>query len=314
MKRSALLLMIGALLLATPARADFFKDLGEALGQLGNAIEGTAKDIGPAIAPKPAAPIPAPTPVGEIIWNSPPPTTAFSGATVYTPPTSVRPPALPERRRNTYNATVSRQAAPESVATTPAGYSISRDGLRDDAPPPRRAPRRNPVEASFIAPLPGFTQAPPRAPATYSPVLAAASLADSQVAQVQASRDLPARIPVAKPAVVQSRDFVVTYSGFKARISDTLVGSTSAAPGGDSKLLVEALTASLRRDPGQRVRLRSEAIAVDDRLSEARKRSFDRALLVKNWLEAAGARPTQIDLEVAGAGNADQVALNVYKP
>ncbi len=332
MNRAALLVLTGALLTASPAHADFFKDLGDALGQLGDTIEET---VDKAITPKPAetpAPAPVAPPPGEINWNAPPPTTEFSGATLYTPPASTRPPSLPARRRN-FNATVSPpqnnpelEAASVAATTTSAGVSVGRNGQPDDAPPPRRAPRRARVEASVIAPLPGFTQAPPRAAATYSPVLAATSLADRQVANVAGSRDLPARTPaatatpaaapaaVAAPVPAANREFVVTYSSFRARISDTLVGSTSVAPGGDSRLLVEAISASLKRDPSQRVKLQSQAIAVADRTAEARKRSFDRALLIKSWLEAAGTRPTQIDLEVKGAGEADQVALNVYKP
>lgn len=305
MKRAALLLLTGALLSATPAHADFFKDLGDALGQLGDKIGETVDD---ALTQKPVQPAqqqPA-QPQGQIIWNPPPARTDFSGATVYTPPMAMRPRDLPNRRRNA----ASGSAAMAEAANTPVGVSIGRNGVVDDAPPPRRAPRRTAVEASYIAPLPGFSEAPPRPAAAYSPVLAAASLADNQVANVAASRGLPA----AKPASVQNRDFTVTFNGHRARISDAVLQNRNTPPAGDSKSLVDALATALKSNPQQRVKLQSQSVVLDDRQSEARKRSFDRALLVKSWLEAAGARPTQIDLEVTGAGVADRVALNIYTP
>lgn len=315
MRRLALLaLATGALLAAapTPAQADFFKDLGDALSDLGDAIEDAARDDnapkdGEADAPKPGENN-GQSSSNSITWNPPPPTTGFSGATVYTPPTAARPRTTPQRRRN---AQQDNLTSPASASAAALSIGARPGSMVDDAPPPRRAPRRDPVETAVIAPLPGFTQAPPRPAATYSPVLAAATLAP---AAVRAAAPPPARLPSAKPAAVQNRSFVVDFNNRRIRVNDSLLQTREAALApASTRPLVEAITAQLRRDETQRVKLHSEAVAQDDRFSEARRRSFDRARLIKAWLEAAGVRSTQIDMEVSGAGDADQVTLVVYK-
>lgn len=294
------LILAGVLLAAVPARADFFDDLGGALDKLGNSIGNAAKDVGntvdEAFTRKPdqnQADQPQAKP--EITWNPPPPVTSFSGATLYAPATAARPRPVPEARRNFASPAVNR----------PSINSTTRQV--DDAPPPHRAPYRAPVQAAYIGPLPGFTQAPPRPAAVYSPVLAAASLEADH-----ANIPLPTRLPGAKPTVVQNRSFAVRFNNRHVTLDDRLVQANAAAPTGESKALIEAVARSLQASPDQRIRLHSEAIVESDRLSEARRRSADRAMLVKNWLQAAGARPTQIDLDVSGAGNADAVTLDVY--
>lgn len=296
------LLLTGALLAAAPAHADFFDDLGDALSKAGDAIGDAANDVGNAVddafSSKPAnnqqqKPAETGNKPGDITWNPPPPTTGFSGATVYTPGNVPLPRSAPARRR----ASPSEPAFPNTFT-----------GTVDDAPPPRRAPHRANVEASYIAPLPGFEQAPPRPAAHYSPVLAAASLSAAPAADIPT----PARLPAVKPVVVQNRSFAITFGRDITTVSDTLLQVPGQRASGTTKALIEAVTKSLASNPDQRLKLHAEAVVEENRLSEARRRSFDRALLVKRWLVDAGVRSTRIDLDVAGAGNADAVTLTVY--
>lgn len=381
--RAPALLFTGALLLAaiaaaSPARADFFKDLGDALNQLGNAVD-------EALTPKPAQPAPAPPPAappGPIDWN-PAPVTSITGAQPYAPVMTRLPPPLPASRRaqlaaapRTESATaalnmqslshITTTTAPAPAAAAPAPPVAPNSPLAlvmanrrgpaqvDDAPPPSRAPRRAAVMASAIAPLPGFAQAPPRAPAIYSPALSASTLnrpaapapkpapettAPSVVAAAPPAAPTPEQhfaalvapvapslppppAPVAAPALptprpaalAANRSFVISYDSHQATVSDALLRGSAASPPREGKRVIEALARALRQDDTQRIRLKAESLVVDQRVAEARRRAFERAQLVKEWLQAAGARSTQIDLEIVGASAQDSISLALYPP
>ena len=446
------LLALTLVLAATPARADFLNDLGDALGTLGDNIGDAARDVGEAVGEavspeprKPAqqtqqSPSPATEPSSAIKWNPPP---AAYGTPVSALPQGLRPPALPSTRRSSSTtAPYASQTLPDSI---PFGRGATSQGLTnpggrerivDDAPPPRRAPRREPVQMAAIAPLPGFEMAPEREAAVYAPVLTrpapakpalaqsegkpasnsteppaaqpvrntpaarpapagAQSPANSPVALLPASAPLaplstaalaatlplpdlnsrlavarampapspvplvvaapapaisapmtapseevapprpkarpappalapaavikvalPAQVPApaAKPAIAALPDlraFALFYGTQRGSIGDTVLRDIDPTPAGINRELINRVASDLKK-PGQRVRLHAQALADAGHSSQARLRAYERARLIKSWLEAAGVRPTQIDLDIAGAGNADSVTLTAY--
>jgi hypothetical protein len=129
------LVIIAVLGLATtPARADFFDDLGDAVTKLGDAVGDTVNDVfSPSKPHNTPAPPPPATSDTDITWNTNP--------------------ALP---------------------SAPVPHPARRPGSRqtDDAPLPRAAPRRGPVSVvGTLDPLPGTVAGATVAPArpVYTP-------------------------------------------------------------------------------------------------------------------------------------------------
>lgn len=113
-------------------------------------------------------------------------------------------------------------------------------------------------------------------------------------------------------AAPQHSSFAITFGSSITTVSDSLLQIPGQRASGSTKSLIEATAKALASNPEQRLKLHAEAVAENDQLAAARRRSFDRALLVKRWLVDAGVRSTRIDLDVTGAGNADAIALSVY--
>lgn len=268
------LIVLPILLCASPAQADFFKDLGSALGQIGDAVDDAFTSD------KPAQPAPAP-PQQDIIWNAPPPD--LSESSKAEPFRSTTPPSLRGR---------------ETAAFAPRS-------LKDDAPPPRRAPSRGDVMSSYLAPLPGFSESAPRPQATYSPVEAAAAL---PVATMMAP---PSVLPGTKPFVA-SRSFAIVYGDNSLEADDDMVARKSK-PGPKGRDLLADIGSQLKGSTTWRLRLQAEALAPEGQKAAARHRAFERALLVKQWLVDAGLRPTQIDMEIIGSGQRDAITLQAYE-
>lgn len=297
MRRVALLLA-GALIWAAPARADFLEDLGFALGKLGDTVGEAIEDVTNPSGQKPDTPAATPTPTsqppspGPIRWNPAPPGIITRDMAMAATATPVLPRQRPANTQSGYQ-----------LGSTPASRAA------DDAPAPRKAPTRKPVQVvASLAPLPGFSEATAlRTQSAYSPASAAAALSAPVAETVKLTT-----LPRTKPAVVLDRSFAVQFSSQSRTLSDRLVRERGAPDSATTQLL-QTIVTQLGSAPDQRLKLESEAIAVDERLSEARRRSFERAELVKDWLVAAGVRVTQIDLDVQGAGNADRIRLTVYK-
>lgn len=136
--RTGLILMtVLGLAVATPARADFFDDLGDAVTKLGDAVGDTVNDV---FSPSKPRNTPAP----------PPPTTSDTDITW-----------------NTDSA----------LSSVPVPHPARRPGSRpgnsmvDDAPPPRAAPRHAVSVVGTLPPLPGTVAGATVAPArpVYTP-------------------------------------------------------------------------------------------------------------------------------------------------
>lgn len=393
MKIAAPLLLTGALLWVSPARADFFDDLGFALNKLGDSVERGVKDIttdDAKSAPASQAGSQAPAPVaaaapeasaetspdaGGIIWNAAP-----AGVVTSEMARGVNTPPLPRSRPG---------------ASAP--YEIRGSSIKDDAPAPSRAPTRRPVQmVASLAPIAGYSEAPALQRSNrYSPADAAARLqnvapsaagvtavnvpippakpaprSSTQAAITPASLLAPAPVieppketamlapiqpaaqpaalpPVvlpAKPAVTATarvvaptvsapavtapivsvpaiehnstsaaRNFTIKFSNRMVSVNDAVLRNTASKPDTRSQALIAQLVRQVKNQPGMRIKLESSAVAIDDRLGEARRRSFERAQLVQNWLVAQGVRTTQIDLNVLGASTSDVVSLSAYK-
>jgi len=391
MKIAAPLLLTGALLWVSPARADFFDDLGFALNKLGDSVERGVKDIttddaksAPASqAPAsmaPAEPAPETSPetsadASGIIWNAAP-----AGVVTSEMARGVNTPPLPRSRPG---------------ASAP--YEIRGSSIKDDAPAPSRAPTRRPVQmVASLAPIAGYSEAPALQRSNrYSPADAAARLqsvapsaagtaavnvpippakpaprSSTQAAITPASllapapvieppketamlapiqpaaqpAALPPVVPPAKPAVTATarvvaptvsapavtapivsvpaiehnstsaaRNFTIKFSNRMVSVNDAVLRNTASKPDTRSQALIAQLVRQVKNQPGMRIKLESSAVAIDDRLGEARRRSFERAQLVQNWLVAQGVRTTQIDLNVLGASTSDVVSLSAYK-
>jgi len=380
MKIAAPLLLTGALLWVSPARADFFDDLGFALNKLGDSVERGVKDIttddakpapasqagsqAPApMAPAQAAPETSPDASG-IIWNAAP-----AGVVTSEMARGVNTPPLPRSRPG---------------ASAP--YEIRGSSVKDDAPAPSRAPTRRPVQmVASLAPIAGYSEAPALQRSNrYSPADAAARLqsvapsaagvtavnvpippakpaprSSTQAAITPASLLAPAPmieppketamqapsqpvaqpaalapvVPLAKPAISvpavtapivsvpaiehnstsAARNFTIKFSNRMVSVNDAVLRNSASKPDTRSQALIAQLVRQVKNQPGMRIKLESSAVAVDDRLGEARRRSFERAQLVQNWLVAQGVRTTQIDLNVLGASTSDVVSLSAYK-
>lgn len=128
-----ILLTVLGLAVTTPARADFFDDLGDAFTKLGDAVGDTVNDVF-----SPSKPHNTPAP--------PPPTTSDTDITWNTNPAS---------------------------PSVPVPHPARRPGspLVDDAPPPRAAPRHAVSVVGTLAPLPGTVAGATVAPArpVYTP-------------------------------------------------------------------------------------------------------------------------------------------------
>jgi len=391
MKIAAPLLLTGALLWVSPARADFFDDLGFALNKLGDSVERGVKDIttddaksAPASqAPAsmaPAEPAPETSPetsadASGIIWNAAP-----AGVVTSEMARGVNTPPLPRSRPG---------------ASAP--YEIRGSSIKDDAPAPSRAPTRRPVQmVASLAPIAGYSEAPALQRSNrYSPADAAARLQNvapsaagtaavnvpippakpaprsstqaaitpasllapapvieppketAMLAPIQPAAQpaaLPPVVPPAKPAVTATarvvaptvsapavtapivsvpaiehnstsaaRNFTIKFSNRMVSVNDAVLRNTASKPDTRSQALIAQLVRQVKNQPGMRIKLESSAVAIDDRLGEARRRSFERAQLVQNWLVAQGVRTTQIDLNVLGASTSDVVSLSAYK-
>jgi len=391
MKIAAPLLLTGALLWVSPARADFFDDLGFALNKLGDSVERGVKDIttddaksapasqagsqAPApVAPAQAAPETSPETSADasgIIWNAAP-----AGVVTSEMARGVNTPPLPRSRPG---------------ASAP--YEIRGSSIKDDAPAPSRAPTRRPVQmVASLAPIAGYSEAPalqrgnryspadaaarlqsvapsaagtaavnvpipPAKPAprssTQAAITPASLLAPAPVIEPPTETDmlapiqpaaLPPVVPPAKPAVTATarvvaptvsapavtapivsvpaiehnstsaaRNFTIKFSNRMVSVNDAVLRNTASKPDTRSQALIAQLVRQVKNQPGMRIKLESSAVAIDDRLGEARRRSFERAQLVQNWLVAQGVRTTQIDLNVLGASTSDVVSLSAYK-
>lgn len=285
--RTLVVFTLLGLLFTVPARADFFDDLGDALGKAADGISETAKNVGDSVN-QALQPDPAPAPEkqpAEIRWNQPDRVTPGTQAGFFSDADA--------------NTVAPAASAPSSRLT---GGPRRATAQADDAPPPRAAPPRRAVNVvAALDPLPGFTAAtrappPPRyAPASLSALAAVAPAAGN-------SRKPPETAPVQAP---QESGFTVTYGSRTARLRDN-----NTSPDASLRRLIAAV-AEAAKAPGRRVALRAESAVKEGHLAEARRRSFDRAKSLQDALTKAGVRFTQIDLKV-DVSDKDAVTLDVY--
>jgi len=391
MKIAAPLLLTGALLWVSPARADFFDDLGFALNKLGDSVERGVKDITTddaksAPASQAGSQAPAPVAAAQAAPETSPETSADASGIIWNAaPAGV---VTSEMARG-----VNTPPLPRSRPGASAPYEIRGSSIKDDAPAPSRAPTRRPVQmVASLAPIAGYSEAPALQRSNrYSPADAAARLqsvapsaagtaavnvpippakpalrSNTQAAITPASllapapvieppketamlapiqpAVLPPVVPPAKPAVTATarvvaptvsapavtapivsvpaiehnstsaaRNFTIKFSNRMVSVNDAVLRNTASKPDTRSQALIAQLVRQVKNQPGMRIKLESSAVAIDDRLGEARRRSFERAQLVQNWLVAQGVRTTQIDLNVLGASTSDVVSLSAYK-
>jgi hypothetical protein len=292
------------LLAAMPARADFFDDLGDALGKAADSVGNAANDVGSAVGDvfdssdkqeeqnKPQQQArQQPQPQTTIRWNQPERVTSQQ-----------------KPRSDTGFFSVTDEPAPNTLRPTAGPRRSSSSLIVDDAPPPRAAPPRRPVNmVASLTPLPGFAQAPePHFRPSYAPSYAAASLPLPRRMETP-----PPPVPTAKPAAVVDRSFTLRFENRFNQIPDNVTRTENARPTAPTRALLQSVAEQLKT-PGQRLALKAESAVMEGRISEARQRSFARAKLVQKWLEDMGVRSTQIDLKVEVA-SADTVSLDVYR-
>lgn len=260
-RTSLILMTVLGVAIATPARADFFDDLGDAVTKLGDAVGDTVNDVfAPSKPRNTPAPPPPVTPDTDITWNT-------------------------------------NSALPSVPVPHPARQPGSRPGssMIDDAPPPRAAPRHGPVSVvGTLPPLPGTvagaTVAPARPVHSSVPVLVITDdLPHPPVAQVPVSQP-PAPHPLAN-------SFQLRFNGEKIDISDSATDDHRSPPTKASPLLLK-VAERLKTGLNLRLTLTSYAEAREGQNAAARGRSFARASAIRSWLTKQGIRPTQIDMKV----------------
>jgi hypothetical protein len=263
--RAAALVLLGVVLSSAPVRADFFQDLGFALGKLGEKVEETFSSD----RPEPAQPVVQPTPIdpATINWNPVPDDALW----------------LPER-----------PVLPKPKPKAASAYQVT--AKADDAPAPKAAPIKPVQTIAALAPLAGYTMAPPRV----APIMPVISLPE------------PAQV---KPALPKSKPTATEVTPAKAPAAYALRYGLNGAQVPDSRKettasetkIIQAV-AGYAKQPSIRLKLISETKGQSNR-----SLALARALQVKQWLEAAGVRPTQIDLEVQTTGSTETVSLVPYK-
>ncbi len=344
----ALLLTVALLFVGTlPARADFFDDLGDALGKAADGVSDAARNVGDHVsrtfssdAADPKQPAntdeQAGKPDNSINWNPPEQAVPGSQAGFFSDADAARP--VPPPHTDPARST----RGPRRASAT----------LPDDAPPPRAAPPRRAVSVvASLEPLPGFTALstpppPPRyAPASLAAVAPSAgrhtkpaaatatptatppspSHSPAPAPSPPVAASAPAVLPVAVaapptatppatilPVAVQApARFTLAFGSRKTVLGDNVVSSANGAPPAAPVQAILTAVAQAAKAPGQRVLLRAEAAAVDGHLADARRRAFARAQRLQTWLTKAGVRFTQIDMKVDVA-SADAVTLDVY--
>lgn len=257
-----ILLTVLGLAVATPARADFFDDLGDAVTKLGDAVGDTVNDV---FSPSKPRNTPAP----------PPPTTSDTDITW-----------------NTDSA----------LSSVPVPHPARRPGSRpgnsmvDDAPPPRAAPRHAVSVVGTLPPLPGTV-----AGATVAPARPVHSSTPVPPVPVLVVTDDPPRppVPVSQPPAPHplANSFQLRFNGEKIEISDSATDDHRSPPTKASPLLLK-VAERLKTGLNLRLTLTSYAEAREGQNASARGRSFARASAIRSWLTQQGIRPTQIDMKV----------------
>ncbi len=279
--RALALLCLGVLLLSSPARADFFGDLGAALNKLGKSVEEAFTSE-----PKESADdsaVPAPQPPLVIHWNPP-------------PPDLVLPVKLPPLPRPKPSADRTPQFAVIEAPPAPT-YAYQVRSSKDDAPQPKAQPVRPVQTVAMLTPPPGFQLAPALTPRPMAaPAPDQLNRAAPQAGLKTSAQAQPPSTPVA------------IASGYRLRfgLQSAMIPDTGA---GSSPSVIKAAARAVTTQKDMRLRL----IAETTQPQGARSLSLKRALQVKQWLEAEGVRPTQIDLDVRGQGSAELVNLTPYQ-
>ncbi len=260
MRRRAGLVIIAVLGLATtPARADFFDDLGNAVTKLGDAVGDTVNDVfSPSKPHNTPAPPPPATSDTDITWNT-----------------------------------------DSALPSAPVPHPTRRPGspLVDDAPPPRAAPRHGPVSVvGTLAPLPGTIAGATVAPAR--PVHSSVPVPPVPVLVITDDPPHPS-VPVSQPPAPHplANSFQLRFNGEKANINDSATDDHRSPPPKATPLL-HKVAESLKTGLNLRLTLTSYAEAREGQNASARGRSFARASAIRSWLTQQGVRPTQIDMKV----------------
>ncbi len=294
-------------LAAAPASANFFDDLSFALNKAGQKIESTARSI---------------TGHDKNDENVQKDAASSQGVS-------------PQQRQNAQQMQIvvqPRITSPSAPAYTNTPKKSVQTMVRgDDAPPPHAAPHRAQVQTvAALDPLPGYRLAPERHPlsqvdssvravtqiapaagagVTSSTPVSSASAKSAKTVDDNAIKAAPVLAPPANNMLADRR-FEVTFAKQSIMLDDQQTRLKDTKPDAATRDMVKAVAAQLQM-PGRRLELTAEAIVQGGRTGEARLRAFMRARLLQKWIEAEGARTTQIDLKVGG-GDKDDVRLRIY--
>lgn len=288
--------VVAFVLPASTARADFFEDLGYAVGKLGDAVTETVDDAlssdKPNAAQQPAAP--AKPVIVPGFYTEPP-----------VPP--AQPIVTPPAKTTNFN-----KKSPANTVTKPASPVVPEQKTAnkvDDAPPPKAAPARIPVSVvGAVAPLPGTTLADSTHQPSFPKQQGVAPMTATKAATAKA-----APVPKAKPAAHSAktaaavpegpRSFALRFNGQSAVLSDSVIEEKTSPPE-QAKTLIFAAAGQGLSNPKARISLVASSYVVGEDAGAARLRAFERAQQVQRWLVASGLRPTQMDFTIVPAGSA----------
>lgn len=291
---------------ASPASANFFDDLSFALNKAGQKIESTARSI-----------------TGRDKDGERAADDASDSQGV--------PPQQKQNSQQNQIIVHPRITSPSASTYTNTPKKSLQTAVRgDDAPPPHAAPHRAQVQTvAALDPLPGYRLAPERHQSSQvsSSILGLTQISPAAGGVITSTTDLSApeksaktvsgtalnTAPVIAPSandMLADRRFDVVFAKQSIILDDKQTRLQDTKPNAATRDMVKAVAAQLQM-PGRRLELTAEAIVQGGRTGEARLRAFMRARLLQKWIEAEGARTTQIDLKVGG-GDKDEVRLRVY--
>jgi hypothetical protein len=287
---------LAILLPAGTAQADFFEDLGFAVGKLGDAVTETVDDAFSADKSKSQPQQPA-APAKPVIvpgfYTEPP-----------AQPAQPSRPTVAQPKTTNFNKTARANTA-IAQPTQPSMAQQKTANKVDDAPPPKAAPARIPVSVvGAVAPLPGTTVAD----STHQP-----RFPKQQGVAPMTTTKAAAPVPKAKPAAKTAktaaavpegpRSFALRYNGQSAVLSDNVIAEKTSPPE-QAKTLIFAAAGQGLTNPKARISLVASSYVVGEDAGAARLRAFERAQQVQRWLVASGLRPTQMDFTIVPAGSA----------